>query len=188
MQRLTYKNPDGTFGLNNGYDMQKVPTELYGAIWKLKDYEETGLDPETLKEIDKLYLEKCEEVNRIKAELERLKEHGHSGLLFRLPCKVGDTVYVDSSSLPIEDMEEFENEDKMPQYFKGRIVSFRIAKRKWIKIAVRAKWLYEWVDNETGPESGYIDMEKNFVFPLYAIGKTIFLTQEEAERALKEME
>lgn len=74
MARLTYKNPDGTFGLNNGYDMHKVPTELYGAIWKLKDYEETGLDPETLKEIDKLYLEKCEEVNRIKAELGTVKE------------------------------------------------------------------------------------------------------------------
>lgn len=73
MARLTYKNPDGTFGLNNGYDMQKVPTELYGAIWKLKNYEETGLDPETLKEIDKLYLEKCEEVNRLTVELEEYK-------------------------------------------------------------------------------------------------------------------
>ena len=97
MARLTYKNPEGTFGLNNGYDMHKVPTELYGAICKLKDYEETGLNPERvaevndffhsqtakilaelqeyknlgltleqLKEIDKLYLDKCREVNRLK--------------------------------------------------------------------------------------------------------------------------
>lgn len=104
MARLTYKNPDGTFGLNNGYDMQKVPTELYGAIWKLKDYEETGLDPERvaevsdffnsqtakilaelqeykslgltleeLKEIDRLYLEKCQEINRLTVELEEYK-------------------------------------------------------------------------------------------------------------------
>lgn len=105
MARLTYKNPDGTFGLNNGYDMHNVPTELYGAIWKLKDYEETGLDPERveevndffnsktakilaelqeykslgltleeLKEIDRLYLEKCQEINRLTVELEEYKQ------------------------------------------------------------------------------------------------------------------
>lgn len=83
MARLTYKNANGTYGLNNGYDMQKVPAELQGAIWKLKDYEETGLSPEQvmeykelgltpeqIREIDKLYLEKCIEVNRLKKQLE----------------------------------------------------------------------------------------------------------------------
>lgn len=105
MSRLTYKNPDGTWGMNNGYDMHKVPSELYGALWKLKDYEETGLDPERveeindffnsqtakilaelqeyknlgltleqLKEIDRLYLEKCKEVNVLAAELEELRK------------------------------------------------------------------------------------------------------------------
>lgn len=86
MTRLTYKNPNGTFGLNNGYDMHKIPTELYGAIYKLKDYEETGLSPQEimeykelgvapvqLKEIDRLYWEKCKEVNRLAAELEKYK-------------------------------------------------------------------------------------------------------------------
>ncbi|MDE6313186.1 MAG: hypothetical protein K2M46_06130 [Lachnospiraceae bacterium] len=38
MARLTYKNKNGTWGLNNGYDMHKVPKELYGVLWKLKDY------------------------------------------------------------------------------------------------------------------------------------------------------
>ena len=87
MSRLTFKNPDGTFGLNNGYDMHKIPTELYGAIWKLKDYEETELSPEEVMEykelgvapvqllkIDKLYKEKCEEVNRLAAELQKYKQ------------------------------------------------------------------------------------------------------------------
>lgn len=62
MQRLTYKNPDGTWGMNNGYDMSKVPNELYGALWKLKDYEETGVSPEEILEykefgltLEKLY-------------------------------------------------------------------------------------------------------------------------------------
>lgn len=50
--------------------MSKVPSELYGALYKLKDYEETGMSPEQLEEIDRLYLEKREEVNRLRAELE----------------------------------------------------------------------------------------------------------------------
>ena len=79
MQRLTYKNQDGTWGMNNGYDMHKVPSELYGALWKLRQYEESGLSPEEvmeykklgltpeqIREIDKLYLEKCQEVNKLK--------------------------------------------------------------------------------------------------------------------------
>lgn len=82
MARLTYKNPDGTWGMNNGYDMHKVPSELYGALWKLHQYEETGLSPEELieykdlgltleklKEIDKLYMEKCKEVNKLEEKL-----------------------------------------------------------------------------------------------------------------------
>ena len=46
MSRLTYKKPDGTWGMNNGFDMHKVPSELYGALWKLHQYEETGLNQE----------------------------------------------------------------------------------------------------------------------------------------------
>ena len=120
------------------------------------------------------------------AEYEDLEEQG---LLLRLSCKVGDTVYVGSSALPIEDMECYEDVDNpIPQYFLGRVVSFRFAKINWMKIAVKAKWLYEWMDEETGPESNYIDSEKNFSFSLSVIGKTVFLTQAEAEQKLKEME
>lgn len=74
------------------------------------------------------------------AELEDLEEQG---LLLRLPCKVGDTVYVDSTILPIEDMECYEDIDnKIPLYFPARVVSFRFAKRNWMKIAVKEKWLH----------------------------------------------
>lgn len=120
------------------------------------------------------------------AELEDLEEQG---LLLRLPCKVGDTVYVDSTILPIEDMECYEDIDnKIPLYFPARVVSFRFAKKNWMKIAVREKWLYEWIDNETGPDSDYIECEKNFTILLSMIGKTVFLTESEAEAKLKEME
>lgn len=119
------------------------------------------------------------------AEYEDLEEQG---LLVRLPCKVGDIIYVDSAILPIEDMEGYEDIDnKLPSYFQGRVVSFRFAKRNWVKIAVKAKWLYEWIDDETGPESGYIEREKSFSIPLSMIGKNIFLTREEAKKKLEEM-
>ena len=119
------------------------------------------------------------------AEYEQLEEQG---LLVRLPCKVGDIVYVDSAILPIEDMECYEDIDnKIPLYFQGRVVSFRFAKRNWVKIAVKAKWLYEWIDDETGPESDYIEGEKNFSILLSTIGKNVFLTREEAEKKLEVM-
>lgn len=130
------------------------------------------------------------EAQKILKLAERLKDYEdleEQGLLLKLPCKVGDTVYVDSSALPIEDMECYEDvENPIPQSFIGRVVSFRFAKRNWMKIAVKATWLFEFVDEETGPDSKYIDCEKNFSFPLSAIGKTILLTQEKAEENLKE--
>ena len=153
MARLTYKNPDGTFGLNNGYDMQKVPTELYGAIWKLKDYEETGLDPERvaevndffnsqtakilaelqeyknlgltleqLKEIDRLYLEKCQELNRLTVELEEYKQAATKHTTF-------DNVYEKILNLEKEYAENGDTEnvnrciklENLMQYFKEEL-------------------------------------------------------------------
>lgn len=123
------------------------------------------------------------------AKLAAYEQAEEQGLLLRLPCKVGDTVYVDSTILPIEDMECYEDIDnKIPLYFPARVVSFRFAKKNWMKIAVREKWLYEWIDNETGPDSDYIECEKNFTILLSMIGKTVFLTKNEAEAKLAEME
>lgn len=128
-------------------------------------------------------------IGRKEAAYKKLKAYEDSeeqGGLISLPCKVGDTVYVDSAILPIEDMECYEDIDnKIPLYFPARVVSFRFAKRNWIKIAVKAKWLHEWIDDETGPESNYIECEKNFTILLSTIGKTVFLTQSEAEAKLK---
>lgn len=119
------------------------------------------------------------------AEYEDLEEQGR---LLKLPCKMGDTVYVDNTILPIEDMECYEDIDnKIPLYFPARVASFRFAKRNWMKIAVKAKWLHEWIDDETGPESDYIECEKNFTILLSMIGKTVFLAKSEAEAKLKEL-
>lgn len=118
-------------------------------------------------------------------DYEDLEEQGR---LVKLPCKVGDTVYVDNTILPIEDMECYEDIDnKIPLYFPARVISFRFAKRNWMKIAVKTKWLHEWIDDETGPESDYIECEKNFTILLSMIGKTVFLTKSAAEEKLKEL-
>ena len=154
-----------------------------------------GADFESLDSIDddiKTNCIKCAEEHEQLAkwleELKFYKEAEEQGLLVRLPCKAEDTVYVDSAILPIENMECYEDIDnKIPSYFQGRVVSFRFAKRNWVKIAVKAKWIREWIDDETGPESDYIECEKNFSIPLSTIGKTVFLTREEAEKKLEEM-
>lgn len=122
-------------------------------------------------------------------ELLAYRKMDKQGRLLRLPCKVGDTVYVDAAMLPVSNMECYEDTDReVPTYFQARVVSFRFAKRNWMKIAVREKWLYEWIDDETGPDSNYIECEKNFTVSLSGIGKTVFLTREEAESRLAEME
>ena len=133
----------------------------------------------------------AEDCEQLAEWLEKSKEYQQleeQGRLLKLPCKMGDTVYVDNTILPIEDMECYEDIDnKIPLYFPARVVSFRFAKRNWMKIAVKAKWLHEWIDDETGPESDYIECEKNFTILLSTIGKTVFLAKSEAEAKLKEL-
>ena len=126
--------------------------------------------------------------NLLIERLGKYEDLEEQGRLLKLPCKMGDTVYVDNTILPIEDMECYEDIDnKIPLYFQARVVSFRFAKRNWMKIAVKAKWLHEWIDDETGPESDYIECEKNFTILLSTIGKTVFLAKSEAEAKLKEL-
>lgn len=156
---------------------------------RLTEYMGNGKDYESINPIDTPYEYGKANLQALINKLAAYEDAEEQGLLLRLQCKVGDTVYVDSTILPIKNMECYEDIDhKIPSYFPARIVSFRFAKRNWMKIAVKAKWLHEWIDNETGPESAYIDSEKKFTISLSGIGKTVFLTESEAEAKLKEME
>lgn len=65
---LTWTESDGSWGVR-GVDLTKVDRTLYGALCKLRDYEKTGLEPGQVEQMDVLYLEKCEEVNRMKKQL-----------------------------------------------------------------------------------------------------------------------
>ena len=41
---------------------KEIYEKLYGALWKLMEYEDTGLDPQQIRELDKLYAELCKEL------------------------------------------------------------------------------------------------------------------------------
>lgn len=48
--RITYHFPDGTWGVK-GIAWNDIPRALYGALFKLKDYEDCGISPDKLREI-----------------------------------------------------------------------------------------------------------------------------------------
>lgn len=99
--------------------------------------------------------EKYEQVAKWLKELKSYKEAEEQGLLVRLPCKVGDTVYVPTRNF---------------------ISEFRI-----IMISVDMHGTYfRWMLN-----SGiYPNLDG---FSGNKLGKTVFLTREEAEKKLEEM-
>lgn len=44
MSKLIYQEPNGNWGVK-GVPWAEIPDGLYGALYKLKDYEETGINP-----------------------------------------------------------------------------------------------------------------------------------------------
>ena len=88
------------------------------------------------------------------AEYEQLEEQG---LLVRLPCKVGDTVYVPTRNFVSE-------------------LRITLVSVDTNEMAMYFSWLLN---------SGiYPNLDG---FPGYELGKTVFLTREEAEKKLEEM-
>lgn len=96
------------------------------------------------------------------AEYEDLEEQG---LLLRLPCKVGDTLYI------IEP--RFYNYEKHEGVQKGICKGYELNDR------------YGWI-----VKAELEDGEKHtlYFYNFSKFGKTVFLTREEAEQKLKEME
>lgn len=92
---------------------------------------------------------------------EKLKEYEdleEQGLLLRLPCKVGDKVYIPGHKFPSEIWE----------------------------ICINGNGVFaNYVEYEYSPE--LTELWDDGDFAIKDIGKTVFLTQEEAEQALREM-
>ena len=111
--------------------------------------------------------ENCPEDYKICQKLGEYEDAEENGLMVRLPCKVGDTVY-----------ELCECVDGIYRIFPMTVVKILpYGSVRWIKGEEPTVWnIYATHD--------YTKMYKNF----YDFGKTVFLTREEAEKAFFEGE
>lgn len=163
MERLTYRDKDG-FPM-----MKKRGGFKQGGVERLAAYEDTGLEPEEVLPKDKadeiaLKLMRLSDLESICSytRLRELAEADRAGRLAVLPCKVGDTVWVTrnpwTGKLLKNPLDAYVNGVKM--YSHGIYVNLLFDTRKI---------------------NGTRDYEINH------IGKTVFLTREEAEKALEAM-
>ena len=102
------------------------------------------------------YIPLIDAANKL-AEYEDLEEQG---LLLRLPCKIGDTVYE-------------------VQELRKRIRPYTIISIHVSRCSVLFGWEIKDSEGIYSNTNGFCD---------YAIGKTVFLTEEEAKAKLKELE
>lgn len=122
------------------------------VLEKLATYEDTGLSPEEFRE-------KTESVLELYGKLKPYADAEEQGLLVRLPCKVGDTLYAPTRNI----VSEF------------RIIRFEIG--GYDKHYLWVNWYLK---------KGMTGNFRIDVIPAEEIGKTVFLTREEAESTLKE--
>ena len=140
-------------GCNNGCIVPK----LYG---RLAAYEDTGMEPDAIKEFRELCTDEVAELARTLRKAFECGEVDHirdllqaerDGRLVVLPCKVGDVVY------------GFHGEKTI--------------------LPMVAKWIETNTDGWT-VAAQYVPMAPKF-YLFSDFGKTVFLTREEAEAALK---
>ena len=153
--RLTMRS-GGTAYWKNGENAGYRPDDVcfqseVERLDKLAAYEDTGLSPEEFRE-------RTESVLELYGKLKPYADAEEQGLLVRLPCKVGDTLYAPTRNI----VSEF------------RIIRFVIG---------GYDKHYLWVNWHL--EKGITGNFRIDVIPAEEIGKTVFLTREEAEAALK---
>lgn len=142
---------------------------LYTAAWsyaelrgRLMQYEDTGLTPERCAEFARAdaegrYIVMRDAEQEGVARLRELAEADKAGRLVVLPCKAGDTVYEITSRKTISE--------------------YRV---KAIRVELFCTFI-EW-----DIVAGFVD-KSIFGVPVDEIGKTVFLTHEEAKKALEAM-
>ena len=93
----------------NDKDLIEYTENILKFLKELQEYRSICDSPEKLKLVDAFYQERCEEINRLKAELAEYKKLEEEGLLLRLPCKVGSTAYhvVSNRILEVENVDLF---------------------------------------------------------------------------------
>lgn len=118
-------------------------------------------------------VEDCENdyIISVQEKLRKYETLENQGLLLRLPCKVGDTVWVVTSPFNVFEGIEY-NENLRDECYESFISSVTFYKNS-VQYRISAKVTNRFI--------GAYYNEQNF-------GKTVFLTQAEAEQKLKEME
>ena len=106
--------------------------------------------------------------------LAELEDKIEQGTLIELPCKVGDTVYVRGNTWDY--YKSFYNQEfiGMEFFVVGKITSIRFTEKQ---ILIKIKATYR--ENQR--------LCKKRDYPISTIGKTVFLTREEAEKCLKKL-
>ena len=149
---------------SNGFGkdiFRKMARDLYG---RLKAYEDTGWTPEMLRKMGENaghlwdFAQAAE--NMTVGRLKELAEADKDGRVVVLPCKVGDTVWIVGTVRKLYSA-------KVRTFFCGH------------PSAVRGR-----------DPDGHIHMIRTTEcdIPMQKFGKTVFLSREEAEKALQEME
>lgn len=172
MERLTKRDTDGQAMM----DCEKCKADWTGKHGKpmvdctalycrnrlkarLAAYEDTGLTPGEVKSMQEEHFSGLEmaKLHSALMELKKYQEADKNGRLAVLPCKAGDTVYEVTSRKTISE--------------------YRV---KAIRVELFCTFI-EW-----DIVAGFVD-KSIFGVPVNEIGKTVFLTREEAEKALEAM-
>lgn len=103
------------------------------------------------------------DVAELLEELKSYKDLEEQGLLVRLPCKVGDTVW--------------DNDFGYPELYEIKAFSYGYCD-SYVDPDIEDEIIF-YYENYNGSITG--------AFPMSEIGKTVFLTREEAEKKLEEM-
>lgn len=166
MERLTKRLPSGAADYNypkscyigdgSGADRISQSAFRQRCVEQLADYEDTKLTPEKI-DMDHEAAEQLRQLCRgyDLGRLEKLAEADRDGRVAVLPCKAGDTVYEVTSRKTISE--------------------YRV---KAIRVELFCTFI-EW-----DIVAGFVD-KSIFGVPVDEIGKTVFLTREEAEKALE---
>lgn len=170
MTRLTYQDKDGGIfcpwernGVNGSYDIRDEEI-LIQQINRLAAYEDTGLEPEEIKKHEAAYNECLTRTyGPFKQKISQWLQAEKDGWLVVLPCKVvcGTTIWWADSNFHTDPI-------------KCEVSSFGIYTGPDGDLQV---WMNCYVYGST-------PMSKSF--RMSSIGKTVFLSREEAEDAMKE--
>lgn len=122
--RLTEKRDNGSWKLK-GVDWKQIAPDakitdevwwkLYEALWKLKDYEDTGVDPDGIRQLNAETQEQArqmlERVAKLSDEIERMKHGGDPGIKFFINKDGVADVYDDTYDIVIHCESEEDQKD-----------------------------------------------------------------------------